>query len=46
MNSSIGGSWSSRLNALDDAVESAMLNGNGSAKLNVRLNVLRGATAP
>ncbi|ELS43227.1 polymorphic toxin type 15 domain-containing protein [Pseudomonas syringae] len=46
VNSSIGGSWSSRLNALDDAVESAMLNGNGSAKLNVRLNVLRGATAP
>ncbi|KKI26711.1 polymorphic toxin type 15 domain-containing protein [Pseudomonas syringae group genomosp. 3] len=46
VNSSIGGSWSSRLKALDDAVDSAMLDGNGGAKLNVRLNVLRGATTP
>ena len=43
VNSSIGSSWSSRLPALDDMVNNAVLNGNGSAKLNVRLELLRGA---
>ncbi len=42
INSSIGGSWPSRLKALDEAVSSAIANGSGQAKMNVRLELLRG----
>ncbi|VVM90575.1 hypothetical protein PS631_02822 [Pseudomonas fluorescens] len=43
VNSSIGGSWPSRLKALDESVASAIANGAGQAKMNVRLELLRGA---
>lgn len=42
INSSIGGSWPSRLKALDEAVSSAIANGSGQTKMNVRLELLRG----
>ncbi|MDF7797723.1 polymorphic toxin type 15 domain-containing protein, partial [Pseudomonas syringae] len=42
INSSIGGSWPSRLKALDEAVSSAIANGSGQANMNVRLELLRG----
>ncbi|MFJ3469411.1 polymorphic toxin type 15 domain-containing protein [Pseudomonas sp. NPDC090201] len=42
VNSSIGGSWPSRLKGLDGAVSSAIANGSGEAKMNVRLELLRG----
>ncbi|MBC3346496.1 hemagglutinin repeat-containing protein [Pseudomonas sp. SWRI196] len=45
VNSSIGASWSSRLSSVDQAVDSAISTGAGSAKLNVRLELLRGAQA-
>ena len=43
VNSSIGASWSSRLSLVDQAVDTAISSGQGSAKLNVRLELLRGA---
>lgn len=43
VNSSIGASWPSRLGALDDAVDAAIANGAGTANMNVRLEILRGA---
>ena len=43
VNSSIGASWSNRLPAIDQAVNAAIASGEGSAKLNVRLELLRGA---
>jgi filamentous hemagglutinin len=45
VNSSIGASWSSRLSSVDQAVDTAISTGAGSAKLNVRLELLRGAQA-
>ena len=45
VNSSIGASWSSRLSSVDQTVDTAISNGTGSAKLNVRLELLRGAQA-
>ncbi|CAM3614901.1 Toxin CdiA [Pseudomonas reidholzensis] len=42
VNSSIGGSWPSRLKALDESVSSAIANGSGQAQMNVRLELLRG----
>ena len=44
VNSSIGGSWPSRLGALDDAVNAGIANGGGASKMNVRLELLRGGT--
>ncbi|MBD8189826.1 hypothetical protein IFU20_26995 [Pseudomonas viridiflava] len=43
VNSSIGGSWPSRIPTIDNAVNTAIANGNGNARLNVRLELLRGA---
>ena len=43
VNSSIGGSWPSRIPETDNAVNTAIANGNGNARLNVRLELLRGA---
>ena len=43
VNSSIGGSWSSRLPEIDEMVANAFANGNGGAKLNIRLELLREA---
>ncbi|WP_371929449.1 polymorphic toxin type 15 domain-containing protein [Photobacterium sp. CCB-ST2H9] len=42
VNSAIGVSWSSRLPAIDEMVSDAIANGNGGAKLNIRLELLRG----
>lgn len=44
VNSSIGASWSSRLPLLDETVRKAVEAGNGSAKLNIRLELARGAS--
>lgn len=41
VNQSIGPSWPSRIDTLDDAAESAVANGNGSARMNVKLEVCR-----
>ncbi|WP_395502397.1 hemagglutinin repeat-containing protein [Ectopseudomonas mendocina] len=43
VNSSIGGSWPSRLKALDEQVSNAIANGSGQAQMNIRLELLRGA---
>ncbi len=43
VNSSIGGSWPSRLKALDEQVSKAIANGYGQAQMNIRLELLRGA---
>ena len=42
VNSSIGGSWPSRLKALDEQVSAAIANGSGQAQMNIRLELLRG----
>ena len=42
VNSSIGGGWPSRLDALDSAVDKAIANGAGASNMNVRLELLRG----
>lgn len=42
INSAIGPSWRSRLPAIDDMVKNAIQSGYGNAKLNVRLDILRG----
>ncbi len=42
VNSSIGGSWPSRLKALDEHVSKAIANGSGQAQMNIKLELLRG----
>lgn len=44
INSSIGASWPSRLKALDEAVDNAIASGGGAAKMNVKLELLRGTS--
>jgi len=44
VNSTIGGNWPSRVDALDRAVSDALAKGAGDARMNVRLEMLRGPT--
>ncbi|WP_018692226.1 polymorphic toxin type 15 domain-containing protein [Algicola sagamiensis] len=42
INSAIGSSWRSRLPDIDQTVANAMKNGQGGARMNVKLEVSRG----